>query len=175
MIISFPFIFIKYRIGAGLSLKSIFLGHSVILININVLMFQLYDHDKDGILNFKETQKVLRCLGLRVNEDQVCNYFSFSPLLYNRLLWQAKCLIKKVSADRYGFSVSFNEYLRLVSQQRRIEPDQHCLMECFRYQLQGVQKYITIYNRMTKNHIKLQGVLKPHKITACSYRVSKST
>jgi len=34
-------------------------------------LFQLYDHDKDGILNFKETQKVLRCLGLRINEDQV--------------------------------------------------------------------------------------------------------
>ena len=25
---------------------------------------------QDGILNFKETQKVLRCLGLRVSEDQ---------------------------------------------------------------------------------------------------------
>ena len=32
---------------------------------------QLYDHDKDGILNLKETQKVLRCLGFRTSEDQV--------------------------------------------------------------------------------------------------------
>ena len=71
---------------------------------------QLYDHDKDGILNFKESQKVLRCLGLRVSEDQ------------------AKILIKKVSADRFGFSVSFNEYLRLVSIQRRREPDEECLL-----------------------------------------------
>ena len=38
-------------------------------------VFQLYDHDKDGILNFKEIQKVLKCLGLRLNEDQVTIYF----------------------------------------------------------------------------------------------------
>merc|ERR1712165_161566 len=77
-------------------------------------LFQLYDHDKDGILNFKESQKVLRCLGLRVSEDQ------------------AKILIKKVSADRHGFSVSFNEYLRLVSIQRRLEPDEQCLLGTYR-------------------------------------------
>jgi len=69
---------------------------------------------QDGILNFKETQKVLRCLGLRVSEDQ------------------ARALIKKVSVDRYGFSVSFNEYLKLVSLQRRREPDEECLLEIFR-------------------------------------------
>merc|ERR1712156_290606 len=44
-------------------------------------LFQLYDHDKDGILNFKETRKVLRCLGLRVDELQVrefifCQFYS---------------------------------------------------------------------------------------------------
>ena len=33
--------------------------------------FQLYDHDKDGILNFKETRNVLRCLGLIVDEVKV--------------------------------------------------------------------------------------------------------
>jgi hypothetical protein len=32
---------------------------------------QLFDHDKDGILSLKETQKLLRCLGFRANEDQV--------------------------------------------------------------------------------------------------------
>jgi len=77
-------------------------------------LFQLYDHDKDGILNFKETRKVLRCLGLRVDE------------------LQAKALIKKVSADRYGFSVSFNEYLTLISLQRKEEPDEECLLDIFR-------------------------------------------
>ena len=75
-----------------------------------ICALQLYDHDKDGILNFKESQKVLRCLGLRVSEDQ------------------AKILIKKVSADRFGYSMSFNEYLRLVSNQRRREPDEACLL-----------------------------------------------
>jgi len=32
---------------------------------------QLFDHDKDGILSLKETQKLLRCLGFRANEEQV--------------------------------------------------------------------------------------------------------
>ena len=30
-------------------------------------LFQLYDLDKDGILNFKEYEKLLRCLGYRLN------------------------------------------------------------------------------------------------------------
>ena len=93
---------------------TIFLGDSLYVFPIQTVLIvcptQLYDHDKDGILNFKESQKVLRCLGLRVSEDQ------------------AKILIKKVSADRFGFSVSFNEYLRLVSIQRRREPDEECLL-----------------------------------------------
>jgi len=77
-------------------------------------LFQLYDHDKDGILNFKETQKVFKCLGLRLSEDQ------------------AKVFVRKVSEDKYGFSVSFNEYLRLVSLYKRREPDEDCLLEIFR-------------------------------------------
>jgi len=77
-------------------------------------LFQLHDHDKDGILNFKETRKVFRCLGLIVDEVE------------------AKALIKRVSADRYGSSVSFNEYLTLVSLQRKEEPDEKCLLDIFR-------------------------------------------
>lgn len=38
---------------------------------ILIALFQLYDHDKDGILNFKETRNVLRCLGLIVDENKV--------------------------------------------------------------------------------------------------------
>jgi len=76
-------------------------------------LFQLYDHDKDGILNLKETQKVLRCLGFRTSEDQ------------------AKSLARLVSCDRHGYSISFNEYLRLVSIQRKEEPDGDRLLEAF--------------------------------------------
>ncbi|XP_023342314.1 uncharacterized protein LOC111712037 [Eurytemora carolleeae] len=36
-----------------------------------------------------------------------------------------------VSVDETGFSVSFNEYLRLVSLQRRAEPDEHSLLDVF--------------------------------------------
>merc|ERR1711915_291517 len=77
-------------------------------------LFLLYDHDKDGILNFKGVQKVLKCLGLRLDEEQ------------------AKSMVKHVSCDHHGYSLSFNEYLQLVSAQRRREPDEQILMEVFR-------------------------------------------
>jgi len=76
-------------------------------------LFELFDHDKDGILNIKETQKLLRCLGFRANEDQ------------------AKGMAGLVSVDELGYSVSFNEYLRLVSLQRRAEPDENSLLDVF--------------------------------------------
>ena len=76
-------------------------------------VFQLFDYDKDGILNLKETQRVLKCLGLRTTEDQT------------RAL---SCL---VSADTSGNSLSFNEYLRLVSMQRRKDPDEESLTDVF--------------------------------------------
>ena len=36
------------------------------------LPHQLFDYDRDGILNLRETQKLLRCLGFKANDDQVC-------------------------------------------------------------------------------------------------------
>lgn len=33
-------------------------------------LFKLFDLDKDGILNFKEYEKLLRCLGYRLNGNQ---------------------------------------------------------------------------------------------------------
>lgn len=76
-------------------------------------LFELFDHDKDGILNIKETMKLLRCLGFRANEGQ------------------AKAMVSLVSIDTIGFSVSFNEYLRLVSLQRRAEPSEETLLDIF--------------------------------------------
>ena len=44
---------------------------------------------------------------------------------------QAKSLARLVSCDRHGYSISFNEYLRLVSIQRKEEPDGDRLLEAF--------------------------------------------
>ena len=76
-------------------------------------IFQLFDYDKDGILNLKETQRVLKCLGIRATDDQT------------------KAIAGLVSCDKTGFSVSFNEYLSLVSMQRRAEPDEESLLDVF--------------------------------------------
>jgi len=76
-------------------------------------LFQLFDRDKDGILTIKETQMLLRCLGLKPNLDQ------------------AKVMATMVTCDMTGFSISFNEYLRLISIQRRADPDEESLLEVF--------------------------------------------
>ena len=36
-------------------------------------LYQLYDIDRDGILNFKEYEKLLRCLGYRLNGKKNSN------------------------------------------------------------------------------------------------------
>jgi hypothetical protein len=46
--------------------------------------------------------------------------------------FQALSLASMVSSDHHGYSVSFNEYLQLISRQRRKEPDQQDLMQVFR-------------------------------------------
>ena len=45
---------------------------------------------------------------------------------------KAKSMAGAVSVDVTGFSVSFNEYLKLISIKRRAEPDQDSLTEVFR-------------------------------------------
>merc|ERR1712079_52667 len=77
-------------------------------------LFQLFDRDKDGILNLKEFQGIARCLGLHPNYDQAME------------------LAATVSADTSGFSVSFNEYLKLVSNERKADPDEAALLNMFR-------------------------------------------
>jgi len=76
-------------------------------------LFQLFDYDKDGILNLRETQKLLRCLGFKANEEQT------------------RAMIGQVSVDTRQASLSFNEYLRLVSCQRRADPDETTLLAVF--------------------------------------------
>jgi len=76
-------------------------------------LFMLFDLDKDGILNFKEYEKLLRCLGYRLNEEQ------------------AKMLATAVSVDKTNYSVSFNEFLKLMSVQKEAEPDHETLVDVF--------------------------------------------
>ena len=49
-----------------------------------------------------------------------------------RSVAQAKSLAGAVSVDLTGYSVSFNEYLKLISIKRRAEPDPDSLTEVFR-------------------------------------------
>lgn len=76
-------------------------------------LYQLFDLDRDGILNFKEYEKLLRCLGYRLNEEQ------------------ARMLAKTVSVDKTNCSVSFNEFLKLMSVQQESEPDHETLVDVF--------------------------------------------
>lgn len=76
-------------------------------------LYKLFDLDKDGILNFKEYEKLLRCLGYRLTEEQ------------------AQELASSVSVDKTNFSVSFNEFLKLFSQQQESEPDEGTLVDVF--------------------------------------------
>jgi len=76
-------------------------------------LFILFDLDKDGILSFKEYEKLLRCLGYRLNEEP------------------AKMLAASVSVDKTNYSVSFNEFLKLFSIQRDGEPDHETLVDVF--------------------------------------------
>jgi len=76
-------------------------------------LFQLFDHDRDGILNLRETKKLLRCLGFRTSEEQT------------------RDMVALVSCDTTASSISFSEYLRLVSIQRRAQPDTDSLLDVF--------------------------------------------
>ena len=58
-----------------------------------------------------------------------------------RSLSQAKSLAGAVSVDVTGYSVSFNEYLKLISIKRRAEPDQDSLTEVQCAPLSLVQIY----------------------------------
>jgi Ca2+-binding EF-hand superfamily protein len=45
---------------------------------------------------------------------------------------QARSLAETASVDTTNHSVSFNEFLKLMAQQREIEPDEDTLLEMFR-------------------------------------------
>ncbi|CAB4062985.1 CALM [Lepeophtheirus salmonis] len=76
-------------------------------------LYMLFDLDRDGCLNFKEFEKLLRCLGYRCTEEQ------------------AQEMATTVSVDTTMFSVSFNEFLTFMSKQQETEPDEETLIDIF--------------------------------------------
>ena len=100
-------------------------------------LYQLFDLDRDGILNFKEYEKLLRCLGYRLNgkpwyTQQRLIWLSFHACVFCCILEeQARILAKTVSVDKTNCSVSFNEFLKLMSVQQEAEPDHETLVDVF--------------------------------------------
>jgi Ca2+-binding EF-hand superfamily protein len=76
-------------------------------------LYKLFDLDRDGILNFKEYEKLLRCLGYRLNEEA------------------AQALAATVTVDTTNYSISFNEFLSFMSKQQEMEPDEETLVDVF--------------------------------------------
>ena len=95
-------------------------------------LYQLFDLDKDGILNFKEFEKILRCLGYRLTGKYIYNT-SLIHLYFLHCISeeQARILAKTVSVDKTNCSVSFNEFLQLMSVQQEAEPDHETLVDVF--------------------------------------------
>lgn len=75
---------------------------------------QLFDYDQDGVLSKKEGQGLLRCLGLAAGEEEL-----------------AALVLAAAGADTTHHSLSFNEFLTLVSVQRRSEPTSNSLLTAF--------------------------------------------
>ena len=81
---------------------------------LNVDVVQLFDYDQDGVVNKKEGQAMLRCLGLATDEERMA------------------AMVSCVGVDTSRHSLSFNEFLSLVSRQRREEPSDQGLVTAFR-------------------------------------------
>lgn len=105
-------------------------------------LFKLFDLDKDGILNFKEYEKLLRCQGHRLNGKSLFKAIIFMKnkadvFVSNKTLQiifpekQSQELAKIVSVDKINYSVSFNEFLKLMSIQQASEPDSEVLFDVF--------------------------------------------
>ena len=77
-------------------------------------LFELFDYDQDGVVSMKEGQAMLRCLGVATDEENM------------------ELMVKSVGVDKTHFSLSFNEYLHLVSLKRREEPGHDLLHSAFR-------------------------------------------
>merc|ERR1719431_140362 len=76
-------------------------------------LFMLFDFDQDGVVSMKEAMGMLRCVGFRADEEQI------------------KSFVCCVGVDKTGFSLSFNEFLTLVSTKRREDPCEASLMSAF--------------------------------------------
>ena len=73
----------------------------------------MFDCDQDGVLNLMEVQHVLTCIGFRGNVEQ------------------AEAMVAEVSVDKTHFSLSFNEFMTLISKQRRADVTGNALLDAF--------------------------------------------
>ena len=83
----------------------------------------MFDYDQDGVVNKKEGQGMLRCLGLVTDDEKMA------------------AMVSSVGVDTSHHSLSFNEFLSLVSRQRREEPSDQGLRAAFRYHA-STRRYI---------------------------------
>ena len=95
---------VRYKLDSSQSIKMF----------LNVDVVQLFDYDQDGVVNKKEGQAMLRCLGLATDEERMA------------------VMVSSVGVDTSHHSLSFNEFLSLVSRQRREEPSDQGLVTAFR-------------------------------------------
>ena len=95
---------------------------------------QMFDVDQDGILNLMEAQHVLGCLGFRGTSAEsvnIRNNVYRSKVKVIPIHPQIARLVEEVSVDKTQHSLSFNEYLILVSVNRRAQPTQNALLDAF--------------------------------------------
>ena len=92
----------------------------------------MFDVDEDGVLNLMEVQHVLRCLGFKgFDEKSVC--FSKMSQKLIMIFWKIKRIVAEVTIDQTHHSLSFNEYLTLISNNRRAQPSEANLIDAFGY------------------------------------------
>ena len=93
-------------------------------------LFQMFDYDQDGVVSMKEGMGMLRCVGFPVDEPNVSEMTL--NIAEDEVCVQMTALVGLVSVDKTGFSLSFNEFLTLMSVKRREEPKGQNLLSSFR-------------------------------------------
>ena len=101
-------------------------------VTLTIHCSQLFDRDKDGVLNIREFQAINKCLGLHLKIEKVINNKNINSVCKICAPFQATELAGSVTCDNTGYSVSFNEFLKIVSNERKSQPDEMSLIEMFR-------------------------------------------
>ena len=92
----------------------------------------MFDVDEDGILNLMEVQHVLRCLGYKGFDARSVGSSNFLELI-TYFPVKIKRIVAEVTIDQTHHSLSFNEYLTLISNNRRAQPSEENMIDAFGY------------------------------------------